>query len=62
MKKEKANRISAILAVSGVFLLLLPVCNLVTYNQQGFLFAGVVSLLAAFMFQQLAGDKRKGKE
>ncbi|MGB2600981.1 MAG: hypothetical protein WBD00_05535 [Candidatus Omnitrophota bacterium] len=62
MKKAKANKISSILVVVGIFLLILPLCDLVTYNQQGFLFAGAVSLLAAFMFQQLAGDKRKGKE
>ncbi|MBD3426912.1 MAG: hypothetical protein GF409_06745 [Candidatus Omnitrophica bacterium] len=54
MNREKALKLSAVFLVAGIFLILMPLTELVAYNQQGFLFAGLVSLLAAFMFRQLS--------
>ncbi len=53
MKKAKAEEISIVLASVGVMLILLPVFGVFSDNQQGPIFAGVISFISAAVVRQI---------
>lgn len=54
MDAKKADKISTILAGLGVIFLLLPLFNVFPENQDGLLLVGVIFLIGALFFKQLA--------
>ncbi|MBD3380194.1 MAG: hypothetical protein GF408_07010 [Candidatus Omnitrophica bacterium] len=53
MKKQKAYKMSVVLAALGVILILLPVFGVAAGRQQGLIFAGVVSFVSAAVVREL---------
>ena len=53
MKKEKADKISIILAGLGIILIFLPVFDVLEGMQQGFIFLGLICIMAAVGVRQM---------